>query len=86
MLHSIIPYALAFTSLIPTKEELEAKHKERMNELLVRWEATKALPRKKKKRIRKQINKEYSLECSIYNWSNKTFSFNMSNYFNKFTL
>jgi hypothetical protein len=53
-------YALMFSSMT---SELKEKQKENKERILKEWHKSKDYPRKKKKRVRKRLNLEYSFNC-----------------------
>lgn len=46
----------------------EEKHNEKINEILDKYKLTKNYPRKKKKRIRKELNYNYNFYMSLHEW------------------
>lgn len=47
---------------------VEQVHKERIDHILREFELSRQYPRKKKKAVRKQLNKSYSLEMTMKKW------------------
>lgn len=56
-LGSIIAMGMSFM------QDMEAQSEERKKQILVEWRKTKDYPRKKKKRVRKELQLDYSIAC-----------------------
>lgn len=62
---SILMQGLVFMEAMKTKNDIE------INKILDKWDESKSYPRKMKKRIRKELQVDYSL----YSWLNKQHEF-----------
>ena len=54
-----------FASILPSKEEMKEKNAQKKQECIDRYWAATNLPRKQKKKVRKEAQKEYDLHCSL---------------------
>ena len=65
MINSYLPYI----SLIQSElTDISSRNNEKLEEITGKYKQTKNLPRKRKKKIRKKLNREYSFWYSIGEW------------------
>jgi hypothetical protein len=65
MINSYLPYI----SLIQSElTDISSRNNKKLEEIIEKYKETKNLPRKRKKRIRKELNQEYSFWYSIGEW------------------
>ena len=56
-------YTMLIAPFLQEMAEIQEKQEERKKQILVEWEKSKNYPRKKKKRVRKELNLDYSIAC-----------------------
>jgi len=56
-------YTMLIAPFLQEMAEIQEKQEERKKQILVEWEKSKSYPRKKKKRVRKELNLDYSIAC-----------------------
>jgi hypothetical protein len=44
-------------------EDMKTQSEQRKEEILIKWEETKKMPRKMKKRVRKELQLDWSIAC-----------------------
>lgn len=65
MINSYLPYI----SLIQSElTDISSRNNKKLEEIIEKYKETKNLQRKRKKRIRKELNQEYSFWYSIGEW------------------
>jgi hypothetical protein len=71
MFSTYLPYLSVIQSEL---ENISTRNQEKLDEILVKYKETKSLPRKKKKKIRKELNREYSFWYSIGEWEKSMYT------------
>ena len=72
-INSIINAAFFIENFMPNKEEIEEQHNQKINKIISNYKLTKNYPRKKKKRIRKELNFDYSFFMQLHEMDNMEF-------------
>jgi hypothetical protein len=71
MINSYLPYI----SLIQSElTHISSRNNEKLEEIIEKYKETKNLPRKRKKKIRKELNQEYSFWYSIGEWEKSMYT------------
>lgn len=64
---------MTFGNLISEKEEINEKNETKVQECIDKWINAKNLPRKLKKKVRKQANKDYNFWLNLNEYYNNLF-------------
>lgn len=77
MLSSFFPYYMIFENMIQTEKEIVERQEKRIAEIIQQWKDSKNFPRKKKKKLRKKLLKDYSFQLSLRNNRFNLFNFDL---------
>lgn len=72
-INSILNATFFIENFMSSKEIIDEQHNKKINEIIDKYRLTKIYQRKKKKRIRKELNSDYSFFMQLHEMDNMEF-------------